>query len=95
LLNTVLTEIGKAQMNNFFYGLNSGGFSYNDKFYLSFMASIVADLVTTTSFISLTSLPTRAQAELMVPFTHSILSEIFVIKDWPRIRNLRNPIHPK
>jgi len=42
---------------------------------------MVADFVTTTSFTSLGSLPTRAQAELMVSFTRSILSEIFAIAD--------------
>jgi hypothetical protein len=44
------------------------------------MDSSVADLVTTTSFISPASLPTRAQAVLIVSFTRSILSEVFVIK---------------
>jgi hypothetical protein len=42
---------------------------------------MVADLVTITSFISLGSLPTRAQAESIVPFRLSILSEIFAIEE--------------
>jgi hypothetical protein len=49
------------------------------------MLSSVADLVTMISFISPASLPTRAQAELMVSFTRSILSEIFAIE-----KHLRN-----
>ena len=51
-----------------------------------FMASKVADLVTTTSFTSSESLLTHAQAELIASFTHFILSEIFIIKQQSRIK---------
>jgi hypothetical protein len=48
---------------------------------------MVADFVTTTSCTSPGSLPTRAQAELMVSFICSILSEIFAIAEESKIKN--------
>jgi hypothetical protein len=51
------------------------------------MSLMVADLVTMTSFTSPGSLSTRTQAELMVSFTRSILSEIFAIEERSRVQN--------
>ncbi|MBA7707786.1 hypothetical protein ES703_116668 [subsurface metagenome] len=35
LLNSIFTQVGEAQTNNFFYGLDGSGFGYNNKLYLA------------------------------------------------------------
>jgi hypothetical protein len=52
---------------------------------------MVADFVTTTSCTSPGSLPTRAQAELMVSFIRSILSEIFAIAEESKTKKINSP----